>query len=325
VKAALCKEYGPPRSLVVEEVEAPEPGRDEVKLRVHACGVNFPDILMMAGKYQSRPDMPFSPGGEVSGEIIAIGEGVEGLTTGQRVLGMAGHGGMAEEICLPAAAVVPIPDNMDYETAAGFILTYGTSYHALKQRARLQEGETLLVLGAAGGVGLAAVELGRLMGARVIAAASSREKLDLAGEYGATDFINYTEENLKDRVKELTGGRGVDVIYDPVGGELFDQCMRSIAWKGRVLVIGFASGEIPKVPVNLALLKGCEIVGVFWGAFTQREPEVHRENTRELLEFAASGKLKPHISATFPLEQAGEALAVLAERKALGKVIVRIE
>jgi NADPH2:quinone reductase len=325
VKAALCKEYGPPRSLVVEEVEPPEPGRGEVKLRVHACGVNFPDILMMAGKYQSRPDMPFSPGGEVSGEIITVGEGVEGLATGQRVLGMAGHGGMAEEICLPAAAVVPIPDNMDYETAAGFILTYGTSYHALKQRARLQEGETLLVLGAAGGVGLAAVELGRLMGARVIAAASSREKLDLAGEYGATDFVNYTEENLKDRVKELTGGRGVDVIYDPVGGELFDQCMRSIAWKGRVLVIGFASGEIPKVPVNLALLKGCEIVGVFWGAFTQREPEVHRENTRELLEFATSGKLKPHISATFPLEQAGEALAVLAERKALGKVIVRID
>ncbi|MEJ2601738.1 MAG: NADPH:quinone oxidoreductase family protein [Gammaproteobacteria bacterium] len=325
MKAALCKEYGPPRSLVVEEVEAPEPGRGEVKLRVHACGVNFPDILMMAGKYQSRPDMPFSPGGEVSGEIITVGEGVEGLATGQRVLGMAGHGGMAEEICLPAAAVVPIPDNMDYETAAGFILTYGTSYHALKQRARLQEGETLLVLGAAGGVGLAAVELGRLMGARVIAAASSREKLDLAGEYGATDFVNYTEENLKDRVKELTGGRGVDVIYDPVGGELFDQCMRSIAWKGRVLVIGFASGEIPKVPVNLALLKGCEIVGVFWGAFTQREPEVHRENTRELLEFATSGKLKPHISATFPLEQAGEALAVLAERKALGKVIVRID
>jgi NADPH2:quinone reductase len=325
VKAALCKEYGPPRSLVVEDVEPPEPGRGEVKLRVHACGVNFPDILMMAGKYQSRPDMPFSPGGEVSGEIITVGEGVEGLATGQRVLGMAGHGGMAEEICLPAAAVVPIPDNMDYETAAGFILTYGTSYHALKQRARLQEGETLLVLGAAGGVGLAAVELGRLMGARVIAAASSREKLDLAGEYGATDFVNYTEENLKDRVKELTGGRGVDVIYDPVGGELFDQCMRSIAWKGRVLVIGFASGEIPKVPVNLALLKGCEIVGVFWGAFTQREPEVHRENTRELLEFATSGKLKPHISATFPLEQAGEALAVLAERKALGKVIVRID
>ncbi len=325
MKAALCKQYGPPRSLVVEEIEAPEPGPGEVKVRVHACGVNFPDILMMAGKYQSKPDMPFSPGGEVSGQIVGIGDGVEGLQTGQRILGMAGHGGMAEEICLPAVAVVPIPENMDYETAAGFILTYGTSYHALKQRARLQPGETLLVLGAAGGVGLAAVELGRLMGARVIAAASTAEKLELAGEYGATEFINYTTENLKDRVKELTGGRGADVIYDPVGGELFDQCMRSIAWKGRVLVIGFASGEIPKVPVNLALLKGCEIVGVFWGAFTQREPEAHRENTRELLEFVAAGKLKPHISATFPLEQAGEALAVLAERKALGKVIVRVD
>lgn len=325
MKAALCKQYGPPRSLVVEEIEAPEPGPGEVKVRVHACGVNFPDILMMAGKYQSKPDMPFSPGGEVSGQIVGIGDRVEGLQTGQRILGMAGHGGMAEEICLPAVAVVPIPENMDYETAAGFILTYGTSYHALKQRARLQPGETLLVLGAAGGVGLAAVELGRLMGARVIAAASTAEKLELAGEYGATEFINYTTENLKDRVKELTGGRGADVIYDPVGGELFDQCMRSIAWKGRVLVIGFASGEIPKVPVNLALLKGCEIVGVFWGAFTQREPEAHRENTRELLEFVAAGKLKPHISATFPLEQAGEALAVLAERKALGKVIVRVD
>lgn len=325
MKAALCKEYGPPRSLVVEDVESPEPGPGEVKLRVHACGVNFPDILMMAGKYQSKPDMPFSPGGEVSGEVVAVGEGVDRLRPGQRVLGMAGHGGMAEEICLPAVAVVPIPDSMDYETAAGFILTYGTSYHALKQRARLQEGETLLVLGAAGGVGLAAVELGRLMGARVIAAASSAEKLELAGEYGASEFINYAEENLKERVKELTDGRGADVIYDPVGGELFDQCMRSVAWKGRVLVIGFASGEIPKVPVNLALLKGCEIVGVFWGAFTQREPEAHEENTRELLQYVSEGKLKPHVSATFPLEEAGEALAMLAERKALGKVIVTVE
>jgi len=325
VKAALCKEYGPPRSLVVEEVESPEPGPGEVKLRVHACGVNFPDILMMAGKYQSKPDMPFSPGGEVSGEVVAVGEGVDRLRPGQRVLGMAGHGGMAEEICLPAVAVVPIPDSMDYETAAGFILTYGTSYHALKQRARLGQGETLLVLGAAGGVGLAAVELGKLMGARVIAAASSAGKLELAGEYGASEFINYTEENLKERVKALTGGRGADVIYDPVGGELFDQCMRSVAWKGRVLVIGFASGEIPKVPVNLALLKGCEIVGVFWGAFTQREPQAHEENTRELLQYVSEGRLKPHISATFPLQEAGEALAMLAERKALGKVIVAVE
>lgn len=324
MKAALCKEYGPPRSLVVEEVASPDPEPGEVKLRVHACGVNFPDILMMAGKYQSKPEMPFSPGGEVSGEIIALGAGVEHLRTGQRVLGMTGHGGMAEEICLPAIAVVPIPDNMDYETAAGFILTYGTSYHALKQRARLRPGETLLVLGAAGGVGLAAVELGKLMGASVIAAASTREKLELAGEFGATDFINYAEESLKERVKELTGGHGADVIYDPVGGDLFDQCMRSIAWKGRVLVIGFAAGEIPKVPVNLALLKGCEIVGVFWGAFTQREPETHRENTRELLEYVSQGKLKPHVSATFPLEEAGEALAMLAERKALGKVIVKV-
>lgn len=324
MRAALCKEHGPPRSLVIEEVESPEPGPGEVKLRVHACGVNFPDILMMAGKYQSQPPMPFSPGGEVSGEIIGLGDGVENLQVGQRVLGMTGYGGMAEEICLPASAVVPMPGNMDYETAAGFILTYGTSYHALKQRARLQPGETLLVLGAAGGVGLAAVEIGKLMGARVIAAASSSDKLELAGEYGAGDFINYSDESLKERVKELTGGRGADVIYDPVGGDLFDQCMRSIAWKGRVLVVGFAAGEIPRVPINLALLKGCEIVGVFWGAFTQREPEANRENTRELLEYVGQGKLNPHISATFPLEQAGEALAVLAERRALGKVIVKV-
>lgn len=324
MKAALCKEYGPPRSLVVDDVDAPRLGAGEVRVRVRACGVNFPDILMMAGKYQSKPDMPFSPGGEVAGDVLEIGDGVRGIEPGQRVLGMTGHGGMAEEICLPAAAVVPIPDNLDYVTAAGFILTYGTSYHALKQRARLQEGETLLVLGAAGGVGLAAVDIGRLMGARVIAAASSREKLDLAGRYGATEFIDYTRDSLKARMKEITGGTGADVIYDPVGGDLFDECMRSVAWKGRVLVVGFASGTIPKVPVNLALLKGCEIVGVFWGAFTQREPDAHRENTRELLTHVAEGRLKPHISQTFPLAEAGEALAVLAERKAMGKVIVTV-
>jgi len=325
VKAALCKEYGPPRSLVVEEVDPPQPGPGEVKVRVHACGVNFPDILMMAGKYQSKPPMPFSPGGEVAGEIAAIGEGVEHLRAGQRVLGMTGHGGMAEEICLPAAAVVPIPDDMDYETAAGFILTYGTSYHALKQRARLQPGETLLVLGAAGGVGLAAVELGKLMGARVIAAASTPEKLEVARKAGADELVDYSDGELKEKVKALTDGKGADVIYDPVGGSLFDQCMRCVNWYGRVLVIGFAAGDIPKVPINLILLKSCQVVGVFFGAWSARAPEEAAQNFREILELQTQGKIDPLVGAEYALEDYAAALRCLMERRAVGKVVVNVQ
>ena len=324
MKAALCKELGPPESLVIEDIPEPNLGPGQVRIAVKACGVNYPDVLLMQGKYQIKPELPFAPGGEISGDVIEVADGVRNVAVGQRVLAMSGYGGMVEQVCLPAVAVVPIPDSMDYPTGAGFILTYGTSYHALKQRANLQADETLVVLGASGGVGLAAVELGNLMGARVIAAASSAEKLALAQEYGASELINYSEESLKTKVKELTGGKGADVIYDPVGGPLFDDCMRSVAWKGRVLVVGFASGEIPKVPVNLALLKGCQIVGVFWGNFTQKESAVHIENTLELIAYFEQQKLKPHISQTFDLEHAGSAIKTLADRRAKGKVVVTL-
>lgn len=279
---------------------------------------------MVAGKYQYQPPLPFAPGAEVSGEIIEVADDVTHLKPGQRVIALTPSGGMAEEACAAATSIIPIPDEMDYATAAGFMLTYGTSYHALKQRAQLQPGETVLVLGAAGGVGLAAVELAHLMGATVIAAASTGDKLELAKKYGATHLINYSEDNLKESVMTLTKGRGVDVIYDPVGGELFDQCMRCMAWNGRLLVIGFASGDIPKAPVNLPLLKGFSIVGVFWGSFTQREPAVHIQNTQDLLKFFITGKLKPYVMQTFPLERASEALVTLAERRAKGKVIITI-
>ncbi|MFK8052005.1 MAG: NADPH:quinone oxidoreductase family protein [Woeseiaceae bacterium] len=324
MKAALVKTYGTPDSIVIEDVPSPSPKPGEVKLRLRACGVNFPDVLMVAGKYQFKPEMPFSPGAEMAGDVIELGKGVENIAVGARMLCMVGHGGMAEEICVPADTVVPIPDVMDYNTAAAVMLTYGTSYHALKQRAAIQPGETLLVLGAAGGVGLAAVELGAKMGAHVIAAASSDEKLALAKSYGAKDLINYTEVSLKDTVKELTKGRGVDVIYDPVGGDLFDDCLRSLAWRGRLLVIGFAAGEIPKAPANLPLLKGSSIVGVFWGAFTKHEPAAHVENMQELVGWFSTGELKPHIGDVLPLDKAAEAMNILASRQAMGKVVIEI-
>jgi len=268
--------------------------------------------------------LPFVPGAEFSGDIVEIGEGVRGLEPGQRVAAMCGSGAMAEQACVAASTVVPIPEQMDYRTAAGFLLTYGTSYHALKQRAGLSAGETLLVLGAAGGVGLAAVELGRIAGAQVIAAASSAEKLALARRYGAQHGVDYSDGDLRQPVLEITGGRGVDVIFDPVGGELFDDCLRCIAWNGRILVIGFASGSIQKIPANLPLLKGCSVVGVFWGRFAEKEPEAQAMNTRDLLGLYVDGKLAPCISDVFPLEAAPAALTTLAERRALGKVIVEI-
>lgn len=324
MKAALVKQHGTPDNIVIEDITSPEPGKGEVKLRLRACGVNFPDVLMVAGKYQMQPPMPFSPGAEMAGDVIALGEGVTGIAQGDRMLCMVGFGGMAEEIVVPAKALVPIPDAMDYNTAAAVMLTYGTSYHALKQRAQLQPGETLLVLGAAGGVGLAACELGAKMGATVIAAASTEEKLALAKAHGATQTINYTDSDLKSSVKALTDGKGVDVIYDPVGGELFDACLRSLAWRGRLLVIGFASGEIPKAPANLPLLKGSSIVGVFWGSFTQHEPAAHMENMQELVAGFADGSLRPHIGHVFPLDEAAAAMNVLASRQAMGKVVVEI-
>ncbi|GAB1266530.1 NADPH:quinone oxidoreductase family protein [Aurantivibrio infirmus] len=322
MRAVLCKTLGPPESLVVEDIPSPEVKAGQVLVKVGACGVNFPDTLIIQGKYQTKPDLPFSPGGEIAGEVIEIADDVTTVKKGDRVIALCGHGGFAEEIAIDASRIVHIPKEMDFVTASGFLLTYGTSYHALKQRANIQPGETLLVLGAAGGVGLAAVELGKAMGARVIAAASTPEKLALAKEHGADELIDYTNEDLKERAKELTGGKGVDVVYDPVGADLFEPAVRATGWNGRVLVVGFAGGYIPKLPINLTLVKGLSVVGVFWGTFTRMQPEDSAQNNKELLEMFVSGKVKPHVSQTFPLEKTAEALNTLQNRKAQGKVVI---
>ncbi|GGC96033.1 NADPH:quinone oxidoreductase family protein [Halopseudomonas salina] len=324
MKAVLCKEFGPASCLVLEETADPVAKANEVVLDIHAAGVNFPDTLIIEGKYQIKPPFPFSPGGEAAGVIASVGEKVRHLQPGDRVMGLTGFGSFAEQIAVDAMRVLPIPKDMDFVTAAGFSMTYGTSMHALKQRADLKPGETLLVLGASGGVGLAAVEIGKAMGARVIAAASSAEKLEVARAAGADDLINYSEVSLKDAVKELTKGQGADVIYDPVGGDLFDQAVRSINWKGRLLVVGFASGRIPEFPVNLALLKGSSIVGVFWGSFAAREPQTNLENFQQLFAWFSEGKLKPLVSEKFRLDQYEDALNILTSRKAVGKVVVQV-
>ena len=324
MKAVLCKQYGPPESLVIENVPSKPLGKGEVRVALHAAGVNFPDVLIIQGKYQFKPEMPFSPGGEAAGQISEIGEGVTGYKVGDRVIVMCGWGGFADEIVIAADRLQKMPDSMDYATGAAFLMTYGTSHHALRQRAQIKPGETLLVLGAAGGVGLAAVELGKVMGARVIAAASTDEKLALCRKYGADEVINYTTEKIRDRVKELTGGKGADVIYDAVGGDAFDEAIRCINWDGRLLVVGFASGRIPQLPVNLALLKGCQVVGVFWGDFTRREPELHRQNLDEMMRWFAEGKLHPHISASYPMEKVADALNDMMNRKVQGKAVVTL-
>lgn len=322
MRAVLCKAFGPPETLVVEEVPDLVAGPGQVVVDVAGCGVNFPDVLIIEDKYQFKPDLPFSPGGEISGTVRSVGEGVDDLAPGDRVLASLGWGGMAEQVAVPAAAAIKVPDGVDLIKAAGFVLAHGTSHHALVDRARIQPGETLLVLGAAGGVGLAAVELGALLGAKVIAAASTDEKLELCRSKGATETINYSTEDFRARVKEITGGQGVDVCYDPVGGDLSEPALRSMAWNGRFLVVGFAAGDIPRVPLNLPLLKGCQIVGVFWGAFTGREPERNAANLRQLLDWLAAGELDPHVSATYPLDQAADAINDLAQRRATGKVVV---
>ena len=324
MKAVLCKAFGPAETLVLEEIASPEAKKNEVLLQVHAAGVNFPDTLIIEGKYQFKPPFPFSPGGEAAGVVTAVGEKVSHLKVGDRVMALTGWGSFAEEVAVPGYNVMPIPPSMDFASAAAFGMTYGTSMHALKQRANLQPGETLLILGASGGVGLAAVEIGKAMGAKVIAAASSAEKLEAAKAAGADELINYSESNLKDEVKRLTGGQGADVIYDPVGGDLFDAAIRSIAWNGRLLVVGFASGRIPELPVNLTLLKGAAVVGVFWGSFAQRQPQDNAANFQQLFAWHAEGKLKPLVSQTFPLEQAAEAINTLGQRKAVGKVVVTV-
>ena len=322
MKAVLCKAFGPAETLVLEEVANLEPKKTEVVLDVHAAGVNFPDSLIIEGKYQFKPPFPFSPGGEAAGVISAVGEKVSQFKVGDRVMALTGWGSFAEQVAVPAYNVLPMPAGMDFTTAAAFSMTYGTSMHALKQRGNLQAGETLLVLGASGGVGLAAVEIGKAMGATVIAAASSAEKLAVAKAAGADHLINYSEQSLKDELKTLTKGQGVDVIYDPVGGPLFEEAFRSIAWNGRMLVIGFASGEIPALPANLPLLKGAALIGVFWGAFAQRQPQDNVANFQQLFAWYGQGKLKPLVSQTFPLEKAGDAIDTLAKRKAVGKVVV---
>ncbi|MDH4555937.1 NADPH:quinone oxidoreductase family protein [Pseudomonas sp. BN417] len=324
MKAVLCKAFGPADTLVLEEVASPTPAKNEILIDVYSAAVNFPDTLIIEGKYQFKPPFPFSPGGEAAGVVAAVGEKVSHLKPGDRVMALTGWGSFAERVAVPSYNVMPIPKGIDFNSAAAFGMTYGTSMHALKQRANLQPGETLLVLGASGGVGLAAVEIGKAMGARVIAAASSAEKLEVAKAAGADALINYSEENLKDRVKELTGGQGADVIYDPVGGDLFDAAVRAINWNGRLLVVGFASGRIPELPVNLALLKGASVVGVFWGSFAQRQPQDNLANFQQLFAWYAEGKLKPLVSQTFPLERTAEAIKTLASRQAVGKVVVEV-
>jgi NADPH:quinone reductase len=322
MKALLCKQFGMPETLVLEEVDTLKAAAGEVIISVGACSVNFPDTLIIRNMYQFKPELPFSPGGEVAGIVKEVGEGVKHLKVGERVFALCGWGGFAEEVAVDARRVFPMLPAMDFVTGASVMYNYGTSYHALKDRAQLQAGETLLVLGAAGGVGLAAVELGKLMGATVIAAASSDEKLAVCKEKGADFIINYTIKDLKDTIKELTSGKGVDVVYDPVGDKYAEPAIRSMAWKGRYLVVGFAGGDIPKIPLNLALLKGCAILGVFWGQFAEKEMGKNLKNIQELAGFFMHHKLKPHIHKLYTLREAPQALSDLMNRKVIGKAVV---
>jgi NADPH2:quinone reductase len=324
MRALLCTAWGGPDALAIGELPSPAPGPGEILVGVQACGLNFADTLMIQGKYQERPDFPFSPGLEASGEVLEAGSGVDEFEPGDRVIAFCGHGGLAERVVVPSGNAVRLPEGIDFVTAAGFAVVYGTAHVGLDRRARLRPGEVLLVHGAAGGVGLAAVEVGRRMGATVIAAGSSEERLALAKDHGAQHAINYREESLRDRVRALTDGRGADVVFDPVGGEIFDQSIRCINWEGRILVIGFASGTIPELPVNLTLVKNISVVGVYWGAYRKRDSAVLQRSWQQLLEWLAEGALSPHISATYPLAEAPAALASLIERRATGKVVVRI-
>jgi NADPH:quinone reductase len=338
MRAVLCKAYGPPESLVVEDVPAPVAGAGEVVIRVHAASVNFPDVLIIENKYQLKPPLPFSPGSEVAGVVSSVGSGVTGHAPGDRVMAIVGYGAFAEEVKTESRRALALPRGMDFDTAAAFGLTYATSEHALVDRGALRAGETLLVLGAAGGVGLAAIEIGKILGARVIACASTAEKLAVCRAHGADDTIDYSSvvreaegkpgspkgEEFRERIKTITGGNGPDVVYDAVGGPFTELAFRSIAWRGRLLVVGFAAGDIPKIPLNLTLLKGASIVGVFWGDFTRREPERFAESMQRLARWYGDGRLKPHISATFPLERAAEALRKMANREVTGKVVLKI-
>jgi len=322
MRAVLCKSWGLPETLVVEDLPSPKPGNGQILVSVKASGVNFPDVLVIQNKYQFKPELPFSPGSEIAGVVKQIGEGVKRFKPGDRVMALIRSGGYAEEVAVDEAVAAPIPAGIDFTVAASFGLVYATAYHALKDRAAIKPGETLLVLGAAGGAGLAAVELGTLLGARVIACASSDDKLETCKRHGAQAAINYEREDLREALKRFTGGDGVDVAFDPVGGKYSEPAVRSMAWKGRYLVVGFAAGEIPKIPLNLALLKGCSIVGVFWGEFARRERDLNVANLKELTEWLRAGKIKPLVSATYPLERAADALNDLMNRNVRGKVVL---
>ena len=323
MKAMLCEKFGPPEDLVLKEVADLTPLAGQVRIATEACGVNFPDTLIIENKYQFKPDLPFAPGGEVTGIVDAVGDGVSQDLLGQPVMCMTLSGGFAEQTLCKAEDLIARPSSMPSTVAAGFTMTYGTSMHALKQRAQLQAGETLLVLGAGGGVGLAAVEIGKQMNATVIAAASSAEKLNAAKNAGADHLIYYSQQDLRSALRDIVGKKGVDVVYDPVGGDLFEAALRSTAWGGRVLVVGFASGDIPKVPANLALLKGCSIVGVFWGAFRLNYTKEDNENFEQLFAWYEDGKLKPYASKIYALEAAAQALNDLKNRKAVGKIVLK--
>ena len=332
MKSLQCVELGPPDKLQIREVSDPQIIPDHVIIENKAASVNFPDVLMIQGLYQFQPELPFSPGGECSGIIVSVGENVENLKVGDRVFAMTGLGAFCEKILAPKHSVVKIPDSMSFETAAALPMTYGTSLYALKQRAELKKGERLLVLGAAGGVGLATVELGKAMGAKVIAAASTQEKVDLCIQHGADEGFIYPtgkldrdqQKELSTKIKELTGGMGANVVYDPVGDDYSEPCIRATAWDGRYLVIGFAAGEIPKIPINLALLKGMKIVGVFWGAWVGMFPEENKKNFQELFKLHSEGKINPEVSDSFTLDDGALAIAHLKDRKAKGKVIIKI-
>ena len=322
MKAILCEHFGMPDQLKFKDVPNPEPLENQVLIEVKACGVNFPDLLIVQNKYQIKPELPFSPGGEVAGKVIGMGKKVTHLNIGDSVLALCGWGGFAEQIAVNQDRVFKIPAALDPKFAAATLYNFGTSYHALKDRANIQKGETLLVLGASGGIGLAAVELGKIMGAKVIAAASTSEKLELCQDRGADLLINYEEEDLKSRIKELTDGKGVDVILDPVGGEFTDAAIRGMAWKGRYLIVGFASGDIPKIPMNLPLLKGCEIAGVFWGQFSKIEPDKNAANLDQLTQWLIEGKIKGPIVKEYPLKDAKGALMDLQERDHIHKSVI---
>jgi NADPH2:quinone reductase len=323
MKALLCTHYGTPDELELADIADPNPAPGEAVVRIAAAALNFFDTLIIAGKYQTKPAFPFSPAAEFAGTVESLAPDVTSLKVGDRVLGMTGYGAARERIAVPAGKLVKIPDSLDFDRAAGLCVTYGTTLHALKDRARLKTGETLAVLGASGGTGLAAIELGKIMGARVIACASSPEKLAFARQHGADDGIDYASDDLKDALRRLTGGKGADVIYDPVGGPYAEPALRSIAWEGRYLVVGFAAGEIPKLPLNLVLLKSCDVLGVFWGAWTDRDPKGHRVNTEQLLAWAAEGKLSSHVHAVYPLAEGPAAIKAIAARQVMGKVILR--